>query len=84
MSKPETAGDLRRLLSLTAQLGADEMEALCLVAEGLVRGRGPYGEWREAEDRRDLIDEATEELRDHQVYVAFELLRLLRRRKAGG
>ncbi len=67
-----------RIADYAAQLGTDELDALIFVAEGLVGGREHYGELLVANDRRDFVIEAQQELRDSLVYVAAELLRLRR------
>lgn len=70
-----------RVLAAMTVLGADELEVLAEVADGLVRGREVYGELNVSRDPRDFIREGLEEVRDAVVYVAAELVR--RRRRAG-
>lgn len=72
----------RRIVGLIEILGADELAALELCAQGLARGRETYGELDIDRDRRDFADEAIAELRDTMVYASAALLRLHRRRQS--
>ena len=74
----QLAAQRARVADYAAQLGADELDALLFVAEGLAVGRKPYGELLVGNDRRDFVVEAQQELRDSLVYIAAELLRLRR------
>lgn len=69
------------LVGLIDKLNGDEIEALALCAEGLVRGRTVYGPLDTSIDGRDYANEAIAELRDSMVYSAAGLLRLRRSRR---
>jgi hypothetical protein len=71
----DTMPQLARLTTVAAQLGADELSVLLLVAERLVKGRKLYGSLRVVTDRRDFTREALEEAADLAVYAAAGLLR---------
>lgn len=64
-----------RVLAAMGELGTDENEILAVIAERLVGGRGVYGEWSAANDQRDHVREAAEELLDCSVYLAMDVLR---------
>jgi hypothetical protein len=81
LSDAERLADLRcRVAGYLELLGADELAALELVAQGLARGHGVYGELQLETDTRDMRREAMEELRDSMTYTAAALLRLQRGR----
>ena len=67
-----------RIQAALAALGADELEVLALVADGLVGGRGIYGELELSADRRDMVGEGLEEARDAAIYLTAALVRLRR------
>jgi hypothetical protein len=73
--RPPEGDRLDPLMACAAQLGADELAVLVLVAERLVRGRQIYGELNLATDVRDFRREALEEAADMAVYAAAALLR---------
>jgi hypothetical protein len=60
-------------------LRGDELEVLALVAQGLARGRRQYGYLDLAVDRRDMVGETLEEIRDGLVYIGAALVRQRRR-----
>jgi len=64
-----------RLVELAAELGADELGVLLLVAERLRIGRQRYGALDVASDHRDFELESLEEIADALVYAACGLLR---------
>ena len=64
-----------RLVEICADLGADEMRVLVLVAERLAKGRQRYGALDVATDRRDFRHESLEEIADALVYAACGLMR---------
>jgi hypothetical protein len=66
---------LSRLTAVAADLGADELAVLLLVAERLDKGRERYGALNVERDRRDFAVEALEEAADALVYVACGLMR---------
>lgn len=70
-----------RVLASMEKLGADELEVLAEVADGLAAGRRIYGELSLDRDLRDFEREALEEARDGQIYTAIRLIQL---RRAGG
>lgn len=75
----ELLADARgRIAGKVALLGADEIDVVEMVIDGLVRGRAVYGELQVAIDNRDLAGEAAAELRDALIYSAAGLLRIRR------
>ena len=72
MSGADTA---RQLLELCAELGADELRVLLLVAERLRIGQRRYGRFDLVTDRRDFQHESLEEIADAMVYAACGLMR---------
>lgn len=75
MSATDGAGMAERLMKICADLGADELRVLVLVAERLAAGRRRYGALDIAGDRRDFQLEAIEEVADALVYAACGLMR---------
>lgn len=69
---------LKRLLTLTAHLNADEMAVLVEVAEGLVKGREVYGPLDVTDGRFDYVREAGDELRDFIAYAGMQRVKLAR------
>lgn len=65
----------QRLMATAADLGADELRVLLLVAERLAKGRQRYGELELGSDRRDFSHESLEEIADALVYAACALVR---------
>ncbi len=67
------------LFKRIAQLNTDEQRVLTEVLEfalqGLEKGRASYGPMELATDKRDLEQEAREELRDGQIYLAASKIR---------
>jgi hypothetical protein len=64
-----------QLVATAAELGADELRVLLLIATRLAAGRRYYGELHLATDRRDFRAEGAEELLDAVVYLAAATLR---------
>jgi hypothetical protein len=75
MTGTDGAGMAERLVEICAELGADELGVLLLVAERLAKGRWRYGALNVATDGRDFRTEALEEAADGLVYVACALMR---------
>lgn len=71
----DDAGLAERLVEICADLGADELRVLLLVAERLAKGRQRYGVLQVDNDGRDFRREALEEAADGLVYVACGLIR---------
>jgi len=71
---------LAALVAFAEQLGADELAVLENVAEGLLRGRGVYGELDLARDQRDFEAETLAEVRDGLAYLGAALVRRARAR----
>jgi hypothetical protein len=69
-----------QLGALVQQLGDEELEVLCHVAQGLATGRKQYGPINPHDPGRDWAREALEEQRDAIVYVTCELIRNRNRR----
>ena len=63
------------LLVVVAELGADELRVLRLLADRLLLGARQYGALDLAGDRRDLRHEATQEALDLACYLAMRLVR---------
>jgi len=75
MTATTGADTAHRLLHLCAELGADELRVLLLVAERLRAGQWRYGRFDLGSDRRDFGHEALEEIADALVYAACGLMR---------
>lgn len=75
MIETDGAGMAERLTGLCAELGADELRVLLLVAERLVKGRRCYGALHVESDGRDFRVETLEEIADALVYSACSLMR---------
>jgi len=75
MAATDGAGMAERLVEICAELGADELRVLVLVAERLAKGRARYGALAVERDGRDFRTEALEEAADGLVYVACGLMR---------
>ena len=75
-------GARARLIADLELLGEDELEVLAEVSNGLVRGRGVYGELRIDADQRDHEREALDELRDGLAYAAIAVVKRRRQRAA--
>lgn len=77
---PDGIDKRARILRLSSMLDGDELDVLILVAQGLVDGRPLYGELDAVHDKRDWLEEATQERRDLTVYLAAEVVRRRRLR----
>jgi hypothetical protein len=71
--------DLADVLAIIATLGHDEILVVREVVVGLKQGRQVYGPLDLQSDRRDMVGETLEEVRDALVYVGAALVRGKRR-----
>lgn len=69
------AGMVERLVAIAAELGADELRVLVVIAERLRIGQRRYGRFDLGSDRRDFGDEALAEMLDFSCYVSCALIR---------
>lgn len=67
--------DRDALMATVAELGADELRVLRLIADRLALGARQYGTLDLAADRRDLRREALAEAADLSIYLAMVLSR---------
>jgi hypothetical protein len=75
MTGTDGASMAERLVEICAELGADELRVVILVAERLRVGQRRYGRFDVGTDRRDFHHEAIEEVADALVYAACGLMR---------
>jgi hypothetical protein len=77
-------GDVRGQLDATiAELGAEEVMVLALLARRLLKGQQEYGRLALADDPRDLEAERGDEIADVLVYSAMAELKRILTRKEG-
>jgi len=74
---------VNRLDRARAELNADEIEVLALVAERLVMGRIQYGPLNIDRDPRDWGLESRAEILDKTAYDAIQMIKFLRLRDSG-
>lgn len=80
----EDAAVRAQLSASIAELGAEEVRVLALLARRLLEGQHVYGHLDLANDPRDLEAERGDEIADQLIYGAMaELQRILTRKGAG-